>query len=190
MIVDMQKGFTIIEIAIVTGLMALLVAVLAPQLINFNQRRLVTEDARTIENGIRVAQTLADSGVKSPSGGTDAYRFSLLKGTGDTGNCYRGYQVVAVNNTTAPILPTLEQKGLTCGVVMYSTWSQIFYQSESGKLITLDGITPKTVNICYPGKGFVPITIDAAGKIMRGEFNPTIGANCSTCTTACRALIP
>ena len=181
-----KHGFTMIEILLVLGIMTILVALIIPQFVGFNRNNMIREEARVVEDGLKTTQNLAASGIQNTTSTIDSYRFDLLQGSGDSGECYRGYRIVSIEKSTGLILETLETKEFACPVVVDNPPQNGFdFETVSGrpKVLTTN---PATLNVCYEGLGAVGVQIDNLGRIFAGDLNNTI--TCS-CATACNTLV-
>lgn len=183
---DFKRGFTMIEILLVLGIMTILVALIIPQFVGFNRRNMIREEARLVEDGLKTTQNLAASGIQNTASSIDLYRFDLLRGSGDTSGCYRGYRIVSIDKVGGAILETLEAKEFACPVVVENPPQDSFeFETVSGRVKNLTS-NPATLNICYKGLGAVGVQIDNLGRIFAGDLNNSV--TCS-CATACGSLV-
>ena len=181
-------GFSLIELIVVVGMMAMLIGLVIPQFVGFNRRNTLREEARVMEDGFKSAQSLAESGIQNASSTIDRYRFDLLQGTGDAEGCYRGYRTVAVDADGNATGTPLELKDLICPVVIQSDWSTLYFDRAGGQLVNPLGLTNQTFTICYPESGSaVDMSFGATGQIVTGDVSAAAGR--CTCSTACGAMV-
>lgn len=183
-----RLGFTLVELMVVVGMMAMLMGLVIPQFVTFNRKNMLREEARVVEGGFKSAQSLAESGIQNPASTIDRYRFDLLQGSGDSEGCYRGYRTVAVDSDGNATGDPLELVDLTCPVVIQSNWSTLYFDRAGGQLVNPLGLANQTFTLCYPEAGSaVDMSFDATGKIVTGDVVSAVGK--CTCSTSCGAMV-
>ncbi|MDO8570482.1 MAG: type II secretion system protein [Candidatus Daviesbacteria bacterium] len=92
------KGFTLIELLVVIAIIGTLVAVLLPQLSNFNREQVLKNSASDLRSNIRKTQNNASSGLNCNSDGlsTSKWTIKFTKFSSDyiiTATCSDGSQI-------------------------------------------------------------------------------------------------
>ncbi|MCA9392417.1 type II secretion system protein [candidate division WWE3 bacterium] len=180
-----KKGFTLIELVVVMTMMLLLIAFVVPQFRNFTRKRVLNEEALKVTSDIETAYSLARSGVQDKTSSVDAYKFGLLKAAADSASCKRAYYSHAVNTSGTKVGDTIVKEELECPLVLETTIGYFEFDSVTGQVVVDGSGTPLasnfTINVCYPGYGSIPVTVDSQGRVIKGNFTTTP----CTCTTSC-----
>ncbi len=174
-----KKGFTLIELLIVVALTGMLAAFTIPQLSKFQKRSVVRKEAADVESMLKLAQSMARSGVQDQNGGAkiDYYKFSLS--SNGAAGCYNGYYMQGYDDTDTLVGVKLGETDVQCPIVIESSWDSVDFQTITGRVINNSWVDSTSLKVCYPGLGHIPITIYRDGHVTRGDFIDT------PCTCSC-----
>lgn len=167
------RGFTLIELLIVVGIMSILLVYSIPQFVGFNKRSTLNSETEQLVNGLKLARVYATSNIQNQSTSINKYRIDLTHESGYPLGCYRGFTISGEDSSGSAIVPVLETVRFSCPIVLEpvgSTWGIAKYQTITGKL-DIPGVGSQgAVRVWYPSEGYRDVTIDAQGKVQKGDF--------------------
>ena len=175
---EKKRGFSLIELLIVASLMAILAAFSIPQFRGFQKRSIAENSAADLESSIKLAQSMARSGVQNQMGAgkIDYYGFALQQLSGSPG-CYGGYFIQPFDKNGNAVGSALGYTKVSCPVVLTSAQNEVDFQTITG-LVTNIGADSADISVCYPGEGAIPVTIYKDGKVVKGEFDDSASCSC------------
>jgi prepilin-type N-terminal cleavage/methylation domain-containing protein len=153
-------GFTLVELLIVIGVMALLIYIGITSYVDFNRRQMLTQTAKDIASTIRLAQNKATSGEKSMAdcqSGLNAHRLDIWQIsfiTGESeyvlkGSCgglafgvqaYKIAKNITFGNTQNLIFAPLDQKDTNKKICLFGFNKYYNFKLNAGGEIIDEGI--------------------------------------------------
>lgn len=174
----LRDGFTLIEVLVSIGLIAIVTAVAIPNFRNFSSTQEIDTAASQLTNVFKTAQSSARSGIKCPSGQTaTSWEVDLnISGSSDTytlkSNCESGPTPQTIYTSPFAQTPTSSStfQAVTdvCGIgvdaKIFFTNSQTTYQCGTNPAAT------GTIKTTLSGSGVTPeVVVVEPGGIIRSE---------------------